>query len=277
MGAAKYHLYTTLGVARDSSTEEVTRAYRRLALQYHPDRNPDGVEEFKAVSNAYAVLADPERRAVYDLTGFVSDAASAAHDVSDASARQQRSAELADQVRDFFATYAGSAEEKADVVKGYEKCHGDFGKMVRQYLLFDNGITTEVQRLYRLVAKLIEKGKLCATPAWEASSTPKSVLKLEKAMRREREEAEEALKELAGGGGGDSASAAGSDLGALQLAIRQRQQSSYESMLNHLESKYVTNATRSKDDGVHGKRRREAASSGQQATRRARKQRRSAE
>ncbi|KAG5490602.1 hypothetical protein JKF63_00723 [Porcisia hertigi] len=244
MGTAKFQLYTALGVSKECSIEDVTRAYRRLALRYHPDRNPDGAEEFKKISNAYTVLSDPQRRAVYDSTGVVPDSADALHGVSDEAARQQRSAELAGQVRNFFAIYAGSAEEQGDVIEGYEKCHGDFKKMVRQYLLFDNGLETEVQRLHRLVSTLIAKGKLSRTPAWESTSTQKSILRLEKSLRREREEAEEVLKEMACNGAAEAESADGG-LGALQVMIRERQRSSYESMLNDLESRYVMNGTNS--------------------------------
>jgi DnaJ homolog subfamily C member 9 len=244
MGVSKFHLYTALGVPKESSVEVITRAYRQLALQYHPDRNPDGTEQFKAISNAYAVLSDADRRAVYDMTGFVSDAVGdAAHSMSDEEARQQRSAELEDQLHSFFVAYAGSEEEKNDVVQGYHKCNGNFRKMVREHLLFDNGIVSEVQRLHRLVEGLVAEGKLQATTAWRESSSPKGILKIEKEMRREREEAEEALKELAGGGDKSSSNggAEGNDgLGALQLAIRQRQASSYQSMVNNLEAKYVT-------------------------------------
>ncbi|CAJ1993842.1 J33 / DnaJ domain-containing protein / JDP33 [Leishmania donovani] len=255
MGAVKFQLYKTLGVPVESSIEDIARSYRRLALKYHPDRNPEGVEKFKSISNAYAVLSDPERRAAYDLTGFVSDSAESPHAMSDEAARQQRSVELADQVRNFFATYAGSAEEQADVVRGYEKCNGDFKKMVREYLLFDNGVEAEVQRLHRLVSTLIEVGNLSPTPAWESTSTPEAILRLEKAMHRERQEAEKVLKDMAGNGTG-AAGAADGDLSSLQVMIRQRQQSSYESMLSRLENKYVTKRNNARESS---KRTREAA------------------
>jgi curved DNA-binding protein CbpA len=60
--------YRVLGVARDASTPEIRRAYRRLARQHHPDRNPasDGPERFRTLAEAYAVLNDPGRRARYD-------------------------------------------------------------------------------------------------------------------------------------------------------------------------------------------------------------------
>ncbi len=61
-----------LGVTRTCTEQELKSAYRKLALQYHPDRNPnnpDAEERFKEVSEAYAILADSEKRAVYDRYG----------------------------------------------------------------------------------------------------------------------------------------------------------------------------------------------------------------
>jgi len=68
---SKRDYYEVLGVSRGASQAEVKRAFRRLAMQYHPDRNrDDGAEErFKEINEAYEVLSDPERRATYDRFG----------------------------------------------------------------------------------------------------------------------------------------------------------------------------------------------------------------
>jgi molecular chaperone DnaJ len=67
-------LYDTLGVKKNASTDEIKKAYRKLAAKYHPDRNPGDAaaeEKFKEVQNAYDVLADAEKRKQYDRFGSV--------------------------------------------------------------------------------------------------------------------------------------------------------------------------------------------------------------
>jgi molecular chaperone DnaJ len=65
--------YEVLGVAREASPEQIKSAYRKAALQHHPDRNPEkkpeAEESFRAASEAYAVLSDPQKRSVYDRYG----------------------------------------------------------------------------------------------------------------------------------------------------------------------------------------------------------------
>src|SRR3954462_13172836 len=69
---AKRDYYTILGVPRDASEEDIKKAYRKLAMKHHPDRNPDdksAEEKFKEAKEAYEVLCDAKKRAAYDQFG----------------------------------------------------------------------------------------------------------------------------------------------------------------------------------------------------------------
>ena len=69
---AKRDYYEVLGLNRDCSEEDLKKAYRRLAMKWHPDRNPDNPkaeEHFKEAKEAYEILADANKRAAYDQFG----------------------------------------------------------------------------------------------------------------------------------------------------------------------------------------------------------------
>ena len=71
--AQKRDYYEVLGVAKTASEDEIKKAYRKIAIKYHPDRNPgdkEAEEKFKEAAEAYNVLHDPQKRQQYDQFGF---------------------------------------------------------------------------------------------------------------------------------------------------------------------------------------------------------------
>ena len=69
--ASKRDYYDVLDISRNATEEEVRKAFRQKALQYHPDRNkdPGALDQFKEINEAYQVLTDPKRRQQYDQWG----------------------------------------------------------------------------------------------------------------------------------------------------------------------------------------------------------------
>src|SRR6201993_1045228 len=74
--ATKKDYYEALGIKKNASSEEIRKAFRKLARKYHPDVNPgdkSAEEKFKEISEANDVLSDPKKRKIYDQLGFYSD------------------------------------------------------------------------------------------------------------------------------------------------------------------------------------------------------------
>lgn len=112
---AKRDYYEVLGVGRDADAEALKKAYRKLALQYHPDRNPDdpaAEEKFKEASEAYAVLSDPDKRRAYDRFGHEGVAGMGGPGVSDFGDLGAFGDVLNDLFGDLFGTRGGGARRR---------------------------------------------------------------------------------------------------------------------------------------------------------------------
>ena len=72
---AKRDYYDVLGISKNSSSEEIKTAYKKLAKQFHPDvsKEPNAEKKFKEASEAYTILNDPQKRQAYDQFGFEGD------------------------------------------------------------------------------------------------------------------------------------------------------------------------------------------------------------
>ncbi len=112
---AKRDYYEIMGLSRTATEAEIKRAYRRLAMQYHPDRNPDDPAaelRFKEINEAYEVLRDPQKRAAYDQFGHQAFEAGGAPGRGAAGAGFDFSS-FADAFEDLFADFMGGRRRSA--------------------------------------------------------------------------------------------------------------------------------------------------------------------
>jgi molecular chaperone DnaJ len=112
---AKRDYYEVLGVNRDVSEEEIKKAYRKLAMKHHPDRNPDNPkseERFKEAKEAYEILTDAKKRAAYDQYGH------AGVDPSAAAGAGAGFGNFADAFGDIFGDIFGAGRTRSNVYRG---------------------------------------------------------------------------------------------------------------------------------------------------------------
>src|SRR5919112_2571823 len=106
--STKRDYYEILGVNRSASDDDIKKAYRRLALQYHPDRNkePEAIERFKEATEAYQVLSDSEKRGLYDRYGH------SAFDRNGGGARVAFSNFVGLSIEDLFESFFGATGQR---------------------------------------------------------------------------------------------------------------------------------------------------------------------
>ena len=255
-------LYEVLGVDRTADSESIKKAYRRMALRVHPDLNhsASATEEFQYLSRCHEVLADPEKRRRYDLSGRMDSeaggledemAAAAASGDADAYWRSIFPKISLDDIESFRSKYLGSDEEVQDTIQAWEQNAGDLAAV------FESVPFAGPDSVARLCKILNDH---CGAKISRARQT---ALRKELAEQegQEAEEAEEALRELSvkeqqimrasmngrngngsHGAGAAASSAASSGETGLALIMQQRardRERSGQSFLANLQAKYA--------------------------------------
>ena len=221
-GEEDVDLYNVLSLERNATLEAIKKAYRRLALIYHPDKHAtstgqvreDASTKFQQIGFAYAVLSDSKRKARYDSTGKTDEGLELEpgeggwdayfEDLFDRVTRgkldemkkeyQGRCLVWITRSITLLFYILGSPDEIEDLKTAYHNTSGSLGEMMS---FIPHSTHDDESRFIAIISDLIEKGQLSATPTWLLSSKDeKAKLGRRKQGEKEAKEAEMAAKEL---------------------------------------------------------------------------------
>ncbi|MCO5556415.1 hypothetical protein L7F22_009964 [Adiantum nelumboides] len=135
-------LYEVLGVERNATHEEIRKAYHKLALRLHPDKNPGdqtAKQKFQSLQNVITILGDPEKRKVYDETGSTEDAELSSEVVRNLYQffKALFKTVTEDDIEEFAASYQGSETERQDLKDLYTKCKGNMDRVFDRLMCSD--------------------------------------------------------------------------------------------------------------------------------------------
>lgn len=163
-------LYEILGVETTASQQEIKKAYYKLALRLHPDKNPDdeeAKEKFQQLQKVISILGDEEKRALYDQTGCVDDADLAGDVVENLKeffrAMHPKIAEA--DIEKFEANYRGSESERTDLIDLYKKYKGKMKRLFCSMICSD--VKLDSHRFKDILDEAIAAGEIKSTKAYE--------------------------------------------------------------------------------------------------------------
>ncbi|KAL5003522.1 DnaJ domain-containing protein [Aspergillus recurvatus] len=247
---AETDLYRILGVKEDATPEQIKSAYRKLALQHHPDKAPadareEANQQFQKIAFAYAILSDTRKRQRFDLTGSTAEAVDLDDDFDwvDFYREQFSTAIDTNVLARFKNEYQGSEEEEKDVLAAFESYKGDLDRVYESVML--SNVLDDDDRFRAIIDKAIQSRKVEGYKLYTEEPKKKRQQRLKRAQK-EAKEAEKLAKKLdkekeAGSAkAGRSKDNKGSTMETNDLAalIQQRQASRAESFFDRLEAKY---------------------------------------
>ncbi|KAJ8753358.1 hypothetical protein K2173_019757 [Erythroxylum novogranatense] len=163
-------LYEVLGVERTASQQQIKKAYYKLALRLHPDKNPgdeEAKEKFQQLQKVISILGDEEKRALYDQTGCIDDADLAGEgfeNLKDFFSAMYKKVTEAD-IEEFEANYRGSDSEKKDLIELYKTCKGNMNRLFCSMLCSDPKLDSH--RFKDILDDAISAGELKSTKAYQ--------------------------------------------------------------------------------------------------------------
>lgn len=163
-------LYEILGVERIASQQEIKKAYYKLALRLHPDKNPgdeEAKEKFQQLQKVISILGDEDKRALYDQTGCVDDeglVGEAAENLQEFFRTMYKKVTEAD-IEEFEASYRGSDSEKKDLKDLYTKFKGNMDRLFCSMLCSEPKLDSH--RFKDIIDESIAEGELKATKAYQ--------------------------------------------------------------------------------------------------------------
>ncbi|POM75796.1 Chaperone protein dnaJ 6 [Phytophthora palmivora] len=251
-------LYAVLGVERSATGKEITRAYRKLALKFHPDKQrgdeasrAKATAKFQAVSAIHSILSDTEARAVYDESGTI---LSDDHDEKSPSfqmwtqyfARVFPKVSKEDITR-FEGEYRHSDEEKRDVLAAYTKYEGEMQHIMDTIMLSTDD---DEERFAEMIQKAIKEKEVKAYPTWrdyvkeqskkkKKKTTPAEQKRRQVKREKEAREAEELFNKIRG-----NQQKRGEGSGSTALSTERKR--GFDSLLSSLEAKYAEKGKKTK-------------------------------
>ncbi|KAH7854693.1 hypothetical protein Vadar_016866 [Vaccinium darrowii] len=192
-------LYEILGVEKTASQQEIKKAYYKLALRLHPDKNPgdeDAKEKFQQLQKVISILGDEEKRALYDQTGCVDDAdlsGEVVNNLKEFFRTMYKKVTEAD-IEEFEANYRGSDSEKNDLIDLYNKYKGHMNRLFCSMLCSDPKLDSH--RFKDILDEAIASGALQSTKAYQKWAKQVSETKPPTSPLRRREKSKKDSEDL---------------------------------------------------------------------------------